>query len=55
VDISVLQVHSDVPVLTVTLSAVLGGGQIFLRLTGSGPGTAAQINYRIVDTIPRAF
>ncbi len=55
VDLSVLEIQSDLPVTTVSIDAIIGAGSVFLRLTGSGAGTASTINYRILDTIVRAF
>lgn len=52
---SVLEIQSDVPITSFAFSAVLIAGTVFLRLTGSGPGTSTTLNYRIVDTIPRAL
>lgn len=54
-DASILQIDSDVPINTITFSAVVLAGQVFLRLTGAGPGTPTTVNYRVVDSILRAF
>ena len=56
-DLSTLQVGSDVPIPITTLafSALVSAGSVILRITGSGAGTNTTVNYRIVDTIPRAF
>lgn len=52
---SILQVDSNVPLVTLSFSAVVAAGQVYLRLIGSGPGTPTTINYRVVDSILRAF
>ena len=55
VDSNVLDVRSDAPISTVSIDATVIAGSVFLRLTGSGGGTASTINYRILNTIVRAF
>ncbi len=55
VDASVLEVRSDLPVTTVSIDAIISAGTVILRLTGLGAGASSTINYRIPDTIVRAF
>ena len=44
---------SDSPLTTVEPTAVVSGGQIIVRLVGSGPGTSTAAAYRVSDTLPR--
>ena len=55
VDVSVLEVQSNVPVTDIAVSALILAGQVTLRLTGTGAGISTTINYRVVDTVVRAL
>ena len=52
---SVLDVQSDAPITTVSIDATISAGNVFLRLTGTGVGTASTINYQITHVIVRAL
>lgn len=52
---TVLEVPSPSPVTAIAIAAVIIGASVFLRLTGTGAGVSTTVNYRVVDTIPRAF
>ena len=54
-DLSVLIVDSDVLVTDIDITAVIVAGQVTLRLVGTGTGVTTTVNYRIVDSIVRAF
>lgn len=54
VDMSVLEIDSDVALTSVALSTLVVAGQVTLRLTGTGTGVLTTINFRIVDRIVRA-
>lgn len=55
VDISTLIIDSDAPLTDIDVTVLLSAGSVIVRLTGSGGGVATTVNYRVVDTIIRAF
>jgi hypothetical protein len=50
-----LAIPSNQPASTVEVSADVAGGQVIMRLTGTGTGTPSAASYRITDTIARAL
>jgi len=52
---TILEIPSPSPVSAIAIAAIIIGASVYLRLSGSGVGVATTVNYRVVDTIPRAF
>ncbi len=55
VDVSTLCIDSDVPITGIDVVALISAGNVVVRLVGTGAGVNTTVNYRVVDTIPRAF
>lgn len=54
-NLSNLIIDSDVPVTDIDIQLIVASGQVALRLVGTGTGITTTVNYRIVDSIVRAF